>query len=390
MKVLVVAEFYPRADDPVLGIWAHEQAIAARDAGAEVRVLVLHRVVPPAATPKLRLPAATLALARHPRHLELDGIPVTYARYVSPPRSRAYGRWGRWAAPSVRRALRRIRRDFAFDVLHAHNAVPAADAVLRAGAGEPLVISEHGADVFHTAVRHADGRAAVERAFGAARLVLCNSEGIARAAGDLGAAHTRVVHLGTDLPAAPTQEHGPATLVTVSHLVARKRHADVLRALWVLRERHPDLRYLVIGDGPEREPLERLARELGLEDRVTFTGQLEHAAALERARRCHLFVMPSVDEAFGVAYVEAMAGCLPAVGALGEPGPAEIARAGDGIRLVPPGDVELLAAALDALAGDPALLRDLGLRARETVEGAFTWQACGRATLAAYEEPLPP
>jgi glycosyltransferase involved in cell wall biosynthesis len=98
--------------------------------------------------------------------------------------------------------------------------------------------------------------------------------------------------------------------------------------------------------------------------------------------------MPSVDEAFGVAYVEAMAGWLPAVGALGEPGPVEIARAGDGIRLVPPADVELLAAAIDALAGDPALLRDLGLRARETVESAFTWEACGRATLAAYAEAL--
>ncbi len=50
MKALVVAEFYPSRRDPVLGIWAHRQALAARDAGAEVRVLVLHRLVPPRAT----------------------------------------------------------------------------------------------------------------------------------------------------------------------------------------------------------------------------------------------------------------------------------------------------------------------------------------------------
>src|SRR5437764_1399560 len=43
MKVAIVAEFYPRAADPVLGWWAHAQAVAARDAGADVRVLVLHR-----------------------------------------------------------------------------------------------------------------------------------------------------------------------------------------------------------------------------------------------------------------------------------------------------------------------------------------------------------
>lgn len=388
MKVLIVAEFYPRADDPVLGIWAHEQARATRDAGADVRVVVLHRIVPPAATPKARMPGAALALARHPRELVLDGIPVTYVRYASPPRSRAYGRWGAWAARPLARAAARLRRDFGFDLVHAHNAVPAADAVLRAGIKAPLVVSEHGADVFHTAVRHPDGRAATERAFASARLVLANSEGIARAARELGARETRVVHLGTDVPGPVRRdENGPA-LVTVAHLVARKRHADVLRALWALRDKRPGLRYVVIGDGPEREPLERLASELGLSARVTFTGQLEHAAALERARRCHLFAMPSVDEAFGVAYVEAMAGALPAVGALGEPGPAEIARCGGGIRLVPPGDVERLAATLDELLGDPALLRELGIEARRTVERSFTWEACGRATVAAYEEAL--
>ncbi|MGA8363163.1 MAG: hypothetical protein WB709_01435, partial [Solirubrobacteraceae bacterium] len=50
MRVAVVAEFYPSRRDPVLGVWAHRQALAARDAGAEVHVLVLHRLVPSRAT----------------------------------------------------------------------------------------------------------------------------------------------------------------------------------------------------------------------------------------------------------------------------------------------------------------------------------------------------
>src|SRR5206468_12199512 len=49
VRVAVVAEFYPRAADPVLGIWAHRQALAVRDAGAELTVFVLHRLVPPTA-----------------------------------------------------------------------------------------------------------------------------------------------------------------------------------------------------------------------------------------------------------------------------------------------------------------------------------------------------
>jgi glycosyltransferase involved in cell wall biosynthesis len=386
VKVAVVSEFYPRADDPVLGIWAHEQARAAVAAGAEVRVVVLHRIVPPAATPPRERLGAALALARHPRELERDGIRARYVRYVAPRRERSYGSWGRWAAPALRHALARLRREFPFELIHAHNAVPAADAVLRSGAREPLVVSEHGADVLYTAPRHPDGRAATERAFGAARVVLANSAGIARACDALGAGGARVVHLGTDLPATRAAPAGGPMLVTVAHLVARKRHADVLRALWVLRERRPELRWLVIGDGPERGRLEALAAELGVADRVEFTGQLEHDAALERARRCSLFVLPSVDEAFGVAYVEAMAGWVPALAAFGEPGPAEIAHLGDGLRLVPPGDVERLAATLDALTADRELLRDLGRQARATVERAFTWERCGAATLAAYAE----
>ena len=98
--------------------------------------------------------------------------------------------------------------------------------------------------------------------------------------------------------------------------------------------------------------------------------------------------MPSTDEAFGVAYVEAMAGGLPAIGALGEPGPEEIAAAGGGITLVPPADVEALAGAIDVLLRDPRTLREMGDRARATVAAAFSWGACGAATVAAYEEAL--
>ena len=388
MKVLVVSEFYPRADDPVLGIWAHRQALAARDAGAQVRVVVLHRVVPPAATPRREMAGAALRLARHPRRLELDGLDVRYVRFASPPRWRSYGSWGAWAAPALRRALRDVRREFPYDLVHAHNAVPAGDALLRAGERAPLLVSEHGADVFHTAVRHDAGRRATERAFAAARLVLANSGGIEQTARALGAARTRVVHLGTELPAGRAPRPAEPTLVTVAHLVERKRHADVLRAIWTLRARHPRLRYRIVGDGPERARLEALARELGIADRVEFTGQLEQSAAIEAGRSATVFTMPSVDEAFGVAYVEAMAGWIPVIASLGEPGPAEIARAGDGIRLVAPGDVEQLAATIDRLLSEPGFAAELGARARATAERSFTWSGCGEATVAAYREAL--
>ncbi len=399
MKVLVVAEFYPRQGDPVLGIWAHRQALAAREAGAEVRVVVLHRLVPPRAslTDGPGGPARALrSLAGEPRTQTRDGLELTYVRYASPPRSSSYPSWGSWAAPALGLALRRLRHSFKFDLIHAHNAVPAGDAAQRSRMQVPLVVSVHGGDVLYTAPRSEAGAEAVRRALGAARTVLANSRGIAELADSYGAGDVRVVHLGADLPARGGaratktwpigDRRSPApSLVTAGHLVARKRHADVMRALAVLAKRHPTLRYVIVGDGPERVALEGLATRLGVADRVEFCGQLDPEQALERVRACTLFAMPSTEEAFGVAYIEAMAGGVPAIGCRGEPGPEEIAAAGDGFVLVPPGDIERLTQRIDELLSDPQRLREAGIRARETVTANFTWARCGEQTVAAYE-----
>ncbi len=398
MNVAVVAEFYPSRRDPVLGVWAHRQALAARDAGAEVRVLVMHRLIPPRASlanGPTRAFAEMAMLAREPRSRLLDGLPVTYVPFVSPLRHRSYATWGSWAAPTLGLALRRLRRSFAFDLVHAHNAVPAGDAVRLVRArthifDAPLIVSVHGGDVLYTAGRGSAGADAVARGLGAARLVLANSQGIAELARAHGARETRVVHLGANLPELPrpTRRDGAPTLVTVAHLVGRKRHADVLRTLAVLSQRHPTLRYAIVGDGPERIALEGLAARLGVAERVDFHGQLPPAQAVEQARRCTLFVMPSTEEAFGVAYIEAMAGGVPAIGCRGEPGPEEIAAAGDGLVLVPPGDIERLTQRIDELLSDPHRLREAGQRASATVAAHFTWERCGRQTLAAYEHAL--
>jgi len=369
VRVAVVAEYYPRAADPALGIWAHRQALAARDAGADVEVFVLHRPVPPKSA--LRERRGLLAPLRQPLRTELDGLRVTYVPFLAPPRPRAYARWGAWAAPTLKLALRGR-----FDLVHAHYAAPGGDAARRARPDLPLVVSVHGGDVLGVAERFKGGRETVQAAFAAARLTLANSAAIAERSRALGARDVRVVHLGTDVPAQTVAGSGA---VTVGNLIARKRHADVLRALALLDD-PPE--YTIVGDGPERPRLERLAAELGLP--VRFTGALTPERALEAARRAGVFVLPSVEEAFGVAYIEAMAGGVPAIGARGEPGPEEIAACGGGMLLVPPGDPRALAAQIDAALKDP------GLRpaARANVEANFTWERCGRETVAAYEDAL--
>jgi glycosyltransferase involved in cell wall biosynthesis len=415
MKVAIVAEYYPRADDPVSGIWAHRQAMAVRDLGVEVRVLVLHRPLPPLAAVR-SLDAGALARAvRQPPRAVLDGIDVRYVRYVSPPRPWSYGSWGLWAAPALAIALHRLRREFPFELVHAHYAVPAGDAVRRVAPNLPLVVSVHGGDVYATSTGTVGARA-VRGTLAHARLVLANSAGTARRCAEHGARTTRVVHLGaaesaggsapggsalgalsgptptpaSSAPAELATESAPAdsapTLLTVGHLVARKRHADVIAALARLRPRYPDLRYVIVGEGPERERLRGLALSLGVADRVELRGQLPPEQVAACGREATMFVLPSVDEAFGVAYVEAMAAGVPAIGCRGQDGPEEIAAAGGGMVLVPCGDVEALVAQIDALLRDPGRRADLGREAAATVQAAFTWERCGRETMAAYRD----
>jgi teichuronic acid biosynthesis glycosyltransferase TuaC len=338
MRVAVIAELRGRRCDPSVRQWAHRQALAARAAGAEIHI-------------------------------------------VAPQRPHAL-------------SLRALRRRSDFDLIHAHG-LAAGDAARRARLSVPTLLSVYGCDVFDGHPHDTQDASALAATLRAARLTLAGSEGTAELARALGADQTRVVRLGAELPErggrllgpAPSQDGAP-TLVTVGDLTARKRHADVIHALAVLAPRHPGLRYLILGEGPERTPIEGLSARLGVAERVEIVGRLSPQEALARARACTVFVMPSTEEALGVAYLDAMAAGVPAIGCRGEPGPEEIAAAGDGFVLVPPGDIERLSQRIEELLSDPQRLRDSGQHARETVAAHFTWERCGRQTLAAYEDAL--
>ncbi|HKN93392.1 MAG TPA: glycosyltransferase [Thermoleophilaceae bacterium] len=394
MRVCVVAEYYPRRRDPVLGVWAHRQALAARDAGAEVRVLVLERPVPPVSAFKSarRLGRALAGAATQPRHDTLDGLDLEYVRFVSPPRERSYTTWDRWARAPLGRALTKLHADWPLDLVHAHYALPAAAAALAFSEEEklPLAVSVHGGDVLGPLVSTPQARARVSGVLRRSSVVLCNSRDTLIRCSALTGSTSRmcVVHLGAEAPADPPAKRAEPTIATLGHVVGRKRHVDVLHALTVVTARVPDARWVVIGDGPERPALQRLAHDLGVADRIDWLGQLPPDEALRELSRCHVMAMPSLDEAFGVAYVEALACGLPAIGCAGEGGPEEIAGLGAGMLLVPPRDPDALAEEVARLLTDSARLTELSAAARDTAAREFSWERCGRATVQAYERAI--
>jgi len=383
MRVCVVAEYYPRPDDPVSGVWAHRQALAARQEGCEVRVLALDRPLPPAAALRNpeRLRGELAAIGARPRRTQLDGIDVEYVRYLSPPRERSYAAWERYARRPLARALSRLD----VDLIHAHYATPAGAAAHAHAASHhiPLVISVHGGDLLAPLLQAPPTRMRIAHVLSRAAAVLCNSEATRERAASLcgRSDHMRVVHLGTDIPDRLPPK-SPDVIATVGHVIPRKRHVDVLEALVHL----PELRWVVIGDGPALLRLRARAAALGIADRVELLGALPHDQAMAALERAPMMVLPSVDEAFGVAYIEALAHGAPAVGVAGEGGPEEIARLTDAMVLVPPRDPRALAAAIERHLADPAELARLAERGREAVRANFTWKACGEATVRAYRE----
>ncbi len=177
-----------------------------------------------------------------------------------------------------------------------------------------------------------------------------------------------------DNPAQPIGQQ----LVTVCRLVARKNVAMVIRAVAELRRDWPQLEYHIIGDGPERASLERLAVELGITAAVTFHGQVQASEKQARLRQASLAVMvPKVlqqgsdVEGLGIFYLEAAAVGLPIVASpTGGVGEAVIdGRTG---RLVNPDSLEELVAAMRKLLSDPDRARAFGRAGRDFIRQEFT------------------
>ena len=144
-----------------------------------------------------------------------------------------------------------------------------------------------------------------------------------------------------------TLEHVPydvARLVFVGRCEAQKDHETLLRALTAV----PDAHLILVGDGPLRLQLERLAQSLGISNRVSFLGWREDVAAILKAS--DIYVHSSHSDGFGLAACEAMAAGLPVV-ASNIPGLAQVVD-GAGI-LFPAGDEKALANSLNVLINSP-------------------------------------
>lgn len=174
---------------------------------------------------------------------------------------------------------------------------------------------------------------------------------------------------------------GKLVVGTAARLAPQKGLPYFIRAAARLALQFPDMRFRVVGEGPERPVLEKLARRLGLETRLSFPGY--RADLPDCLAQMDIFVLPSLTEGLAITLLEAMAAGCPVVATRVGGVPEVIADGATG-RLIPPGDDAALAAAVAALARDPEQAARLAAAARVQVGRRFTLQRMLTETEAIY------
>jgi glycosyltransferase involved in cell wall biosynthesis len=276
-------------------------------------------------------------------------------------------------------AIRRLVHRLCPHILHAHHATSYGLAGALSG-WRPFLIHTWGSDVLDL------GRFGVNRKLAAfnlrrADVITCTSQVMARATRQLVPATTPVhlIPFGVDLRRfhprpEPRPPHAPLVIGAVKWLLVPLYGLHhLLRAFAALDSPNRALQLLILGDGPQRPELESLARALGIAERTRFVGRVPNDQVVRYLHQMDIFVIPSLQESFGVAAVEASAVGLPVV-ASNVGGLPEVVLEGETGFLVPPADVQGLSERLAWLIADPQLRRRMGSAGRAFVTAHYDWQ----------------
>lgn len=337
MKILTFSTLYPHAARPSHGIFV-ETRLRHLLASGKVESKV---VAPVPWFPSTDARFGEYALhARAPREERRHGIEVLHPRYPLLPKI------GMSLSPfllacAVRPLLERILRSYPFDLIDAHYFYPdgVAAAMLGKRLGKPVVITARGTDV-NLIPRYRLPRAmirwAARRAAGIITVARALKDDLIRVG--VPGERIEVLRNGVDLQLFRPVERDAArgrlrfariTLLSVGHLIPRKAHDLVIRALSSL----PEMDLVVIGDGPDRNALGALAREVGVGDRVRFVGALRQEELRSYYGAADALVLASSREGWANVLLESMACGTPVVASRAGGSPEVVAAPEAGVLL---------------------------------------------------------
>jgi glycosyltransferase involved in cell wall biosynthesis len=302
----------------------------------------------------------------------------------------------RRVSPAYAWQLRRLLRRRRFDLIHAHMFASASAAALAcSGTATPLVLTEHSEASWRRQPARWFGRSVYSRA----THVIAVSDSIRRRLIHRdGVPAERVSTIPNAYPSLVDQApvgmcsalrqleaiDGPCVGV-IARLQPEKGVQYLIEAAAQVHARVPQACFIVVGDGPLREPLARLADDLGIDQAVVFLGfRLDAAAVLSKL---DVLVVPSLSEGTPLVVLEAMVAGVPVVASAVGGIPEQIRHGQDGW-LVPAGDSGPLGAAIADLLENPARARQMGQVGRERAVTCFSPRVLLDRTAAVYRHAL--
>ena len=367
MNIFAIAHYHYQGTAVPTALFVHNQLQAFVWAGHRVRILVPTPMGKIGENGKRFLPLLHTQV--------IDGIEHMFLRYPSFSR---YGEKGglntRNAIWFLRHSLSTVLQDFKPDIIHAHKLGTNTElgSLLQRESGCPLVFTSHGETGCEEPWMH--DQTAIKRYANQADTVVCVSSAIRRCMDAAGVSPPlRVILNGfATKHICESAEKQPLSVVQVGHLTTQKRVSITVEAFRRLWERHPGAALTLVGEGPERVALEHQCAVGGLGAAVHFTGQLSNSEVMEELGHSRFFVMPSVHEGFGIAYLEAMASGCVTIGTEGE-GIADLIVNGKNGFLVPPDNPQAIVETIEWCLQNPEAADAIAEKGRQDVQN-LTWE----------------
>ena len=268
---------------------------------------------------------------------------------------------------------------------------------LRRLTGLPYLIYAHGEEIL-IGLSSRKLRWLLPKIYNDAAAVIANSLNTRALLEELGVLPNKLhlIHPGVDAAAfrvdahlaqVVRQQHNLAlapVLLTVGRLQQRKGQDMVIKALPLIRQAFPDVKYLVVGAGEEDQALKKLAYEIGMQEHIVFVGRVPDSALPAYYAACDIFIMPNRQissdiEGFGMVFLEASAAGKPVIGGKSGGTDDAIVDGVTGLR-VDGASLEMIATAVIDLLSEPALAKTMGEQGRRRVEIDFTWDLVAQQT----------
>lgn len=377
MKVLVISHMYPSNFNPMSGIFVHEQVKALINNGCEVKVV---SPVPWAPFPLQHLNKKWKLYSEIPNKTDLEGVEVYYPRYIEFPRGFLFHKSGEFMFNGIKGTIADIYKEFEFDVIHSHVALPDgySGMLINKEYKVPHIVTVHGQDFQQTLHKNEETKEALFKVLNSVNSIVVVSNKLKNIVKEFKfSSKITVVHNGIskkyiDSYRKDNSNKDYIEILSVSNLIPIKGIEFNIKAVSELVKKYPNLIYTIVGDGALRGELENLVKELNIEKNVAFIGRVKHEEVFHYIKKCDVFSLPSYNEGFGVAYIEAMSQGKPIIGVKGQ-GIEDIIINGENGFLVNPKNHEEIYNILETLIKDKDKRSEVGENAKQCVEENLTW-----------------